>query len=133
MLVTNDSVTIVRGIVLADRLDLMEDLAVQTGGTFLTKEMGVNIRTVTRDMLGTAEYAKITKQHTLIMGAGGDPAAVQAKVNELRYLVEYTDYAFNQHRSGRLPTMPVWRGALRRQSSLQTTGYRLRRGERLLY
>lgn len=76
----------------------MEDLAVQTGGAFITKEMGMNIREVTRDMLGTAEYVKVTKQRTLIVGAGGDPAAVQARVNELRYLVEHTDYAFNQER-----------------------------------
>lgn len=76
----------------------MEDLAVQTGGTFITKEMGVNIRQVTREMLGTAGYVKVTRNRTLMMDPGGDPAAVQAKMNELRYLVEHTDYAFNQQR-----------------------------------
>lgn len=38
----------------------MEDLAVQTGGTYITKELGENIREVTRDMLGTAAYVKVT-------------------------------------------------------------------------
>lgn len=76
----------------------MEDLAVQTGGTFVTEQLGVDIREVTRDMLGTAKCVKVTRDRTVITGAGGDPAAVEDRVKELRYLVEHTDYAFNKER-----------------------------------
>lgn len=76
----------------------MEDLAVQTGGTYITKELGENIREVTRDMLGTAAYVKVTRQQTIITGAGGNPDMVQNRIQELQYLVGHTDYEFNRQR-----------------------------------
>lgn len=76
----------------------MEDLATQTGGTYISKELGSEIREVTREMLGTAKYVKVTKRQTLIMDAGGDPIAVENKIKELKYLVENTDYEFNRDR-----------------------------------
>ena len=74
----------------------MEDLAAQTGGVFITKELGMDIRDVTRDMLGSAEYVKVTKNQTVITGAGGDPAAVESKIREIRSLIDNTDYVFNK-------------------------------------
>lgn len=76
----------------------MEDLAVQTGGTYITKELGENIREVTRDMLGTAAYVKVTRQQTIITGAEGNPDMVQNRIQELQYLVGHTDYEFNRQR-----------------------------------
>ena len=76
----------------------MEDMAVQTGATYITKAMGLNIREITRDMLGSAAYVKVTRHQTVITGAGGDPAKVQDRVNELKYLVAHTDYEFNRER-----------------------------------
>ncbi|MCD8217848.1 MAG: chaperonin GroEL [Clostridiales bacterium] len=76
----------------------MEDMAIQTGGTFITKEMGMDVRKCTLEMLGTAEYVKVTKQQTVITGAGGDPAAVEDRIRELRYLVDHTEYEFNRER-----------------------------------
>ncbi len=76
----------------------MEDMAVQTGGSYISNELGTEIRKVTREQLGTAGYVKVTRNQTLIMNAGGDPAAVEEKVKELRYLVEHTDYEFNRER-----------------------------------
>ncbi|MCC8150699.1 MAG: chaperonin GroEL [Lachnospiraceae bacterium] len=76
----------------------MEDMAIQTGGTFITKEMGMDVRKCTLEMLGTAEYVKVTKHQTVITGAGGDPAAVEDRIRELRYLVDHTEYEFNRER-----------------------------------
>ena len=76
----------------------MEDLAVQTGGVYISAELGGNIREVTREQLGTAGYVKVTRHQTLIMDGGGDPAAVENKIKELNYLVEHTDYEFNRER-----------------------------------
>ena len=76
----------------------MEDLAVQTGGTYISKELGSSIREVTREQLGTAGYVKVTRHQTLIMNAGGEPAAVENQVKKLRYLAEHTDYEFNRKR-----------------------------------
>jgi len=76
----------------------MEDLAVQTGGTFITKAMGMNIRDITEDMVGRAGYVKVTRQHTLISDPGGDPQTVADRVAELRHLAANTDYEFNRER-----------------------------------
>ena len=76
----------------------MEDLAVQTGGAFITKELGMDIRNVTRDMVGTAAYVRVTKNQTIITGGGGDPAAVESRIAELRHIIETTDYEFNRER-----------------------------------
>lgn len=76
----------------------MEDMAVQTGATFVTGELGMNIRDVTRDMLGTAACVRVTKEQTVITGPGGDPEAVEEKIKELRHLVAHTDYGFNRER-----------------------------------
>ena len=76
----------------------MEDLAVQTGGTYISDKFGLDIRKVTREQLGTAADIRISKMQTVITGAGGDPEAVEKRTQELRYLVENTDYEFNKQR-----------------------------------
>ena len=76
----------------------MEDMAVQTGGVYVTAELGQDVRKVTRDMLGTAKHVKVTRQQTVITGPGGDPAAIEKRVQELRWLVEHTDYEFDRQR-----------------------------------
>lgn len=76
----------------------MEDLALQTGGVYISKEMGLNIRNVTREMFGTARHVKVTRTQTVITGAGGDPKQIENRIQELRYLSEHTDYEFNRNR-----------------------------------
>lgn len=76
----------------------MEDLALQTGGVYITSELGFHIRKVTREMLGTAHYVKVTGKQTMITGPGGDPEKIQKRIQELRYLSEHTDYDFNRNR-----------------------------------
>lgn len=73
-------------------------MAVQTGATYITKKLGITLRDVKLEMLGRAEYVKVTKNRTVITGAGGAPAAVEERVKELRYMVENTDYEFNRKR-----------------------------------
>ena len=76
----------------------MEDLAVQTGGTYITKDLGMNIREVTRNMFGPAEYVKVTSRQTVITGPGGNPEEIRNRINEIRYLIDHTDYDFNKKR-----------------------------------
>lgn len=76
----------------------MEDLAVQTGSTYITRDMGMNIRDVTGDMVGRAGYVKVSRNHTIIRDPGGDPAAVAERVAELRHMAANTEYEFNRER-----------------------------------
>ena len=76
----------------------MDDIAVQTGGMYVSEEMGLSIRDVTREMLGSADRVKVTRKRTIISGGHGDPAAIEKRVAELRYRAENTDYEFNRKR-----------------------------------
>ena len=76
----------------------MDDLAVQTGGVYVTEEAGMSVREVTRAELGAAEYVKATSKRTVITGEAGDPDVVAARVAELRYYAENTEYEFNRKR-----------------------------------
>lgn len=80
------------------RIWRLQDLAIQTGGRFVSKEAGDTLSDVTTDDFGTAGYVQVAKQQTVIIDAGGDPEAVQQRINELRYLVENTEYEFNRER-----------------------------------
>lgn len=76
----------------------MEDMALQTGGMYITKELGLHIRDVTRAMLGTAQKVVVTQNRTTIIGPGGDPVLVEKRIQELRYFAKNTDYEFNAER-----------------------------------
>ncbi len=76
----------------------LDDIAVQTGGMFLSEEMGLSVRDVTRDMLGSADRVKVARKRTIISGGHGDPEAVERRVSELRYRAENTEYDFNRKR-----------------------------------
>ena len=76
----------------------MDDLAVQTGGLYITDEAGLSLRDVTRDMLGEAECVHVDGRRTTIMGGKGDPDVIKARVDQLRYYAENTEYDFNRKR-----------------------------------
>ncbi len=76
----------------------MADMALQTGGIYVTKDLCLDIRNVTRDMLGTAQKVTVTQNRTTMIGPGGDPVLVENRIKELRYYAENTDYAFNAQR-----------------------------------
>lgn len=76
----------------------MDDLAVQTGGLFVSEEMGLSLRDVDRAMLGSAAHVLVERNRTTITGGTGDPAKVKERADQLRYYAEHTDYEFNRKR-----------------------------------
>jgi chaperonin GroEL len=76
----------------------LDDIAVQTGGMFVSEAMGLSIREVTREMLGSAERVKVTRKRTIISGGQGDQEAIDRRVAELRFRAESTEYEFNRKR-----------------------------------
>ncbi len=76
----------------------LDDLAIQTGGAFVATEAGMSLRGVTRDMLGSAERVVVTSRTTTIVGGGGDPKAIQDRIDQLRYYAKNTEYEFNRQR-----------------------------------
>ena len=80
------------------RIWAMEDLAIATGGVYVTDALGMNVRDVTEEMLGTARHVTVEARQTVINGGGGDPKRIAAREAELRHQIETTDYAFNRER-----------------------------------
>ncbi len=76
----------------------LDDLAVQTGATFVTSDAGMSLRGVTREMLGSAERVTVTARQTAILGGAGDPKAIEDRISQLRYYAANTDYEFNRQR-----------------------------------
>ena len=76
----------------------LEDLAIQTGGRFISKEAGDLLKDVKKEDLGKASFVKVSKNQTVITGGGGDSAEIDFRIRQIRKLIETTDYEFNKER-----------------------------------
>ena len=70
------------------RKAMLQDIAILTGGTVITEEMGRKLDSVTIDDLGRAESVVSTKDDTTIVGGKGDPKAIKARVEQIRVEIE---------------------------------------------
>lgn len=80
------------------RLACMEDLALQTGGTLISKSMGHTLRQATLSQLGAAQSVRIDRKQTVICGGCGDKAKIHEKIQGLRTMIARTDYEFNKNK-----------------------------------
>ena len=56
---------------------MLEDIAVLTGGTVISQEVGLELKEATMDMLGRAKTVKVQKENTIIVDGMGDPNAIK--------------------------------------------------------
>ena len=80
------------------RKEMLKDIAVLTGGTVITEELGLDLKETTLDMLGTARQVQITKENTIIVGGGGDQAEIKARVAQIRAGIETTTSDFDREK-----------------------------------
>ncbi len=80
------------------RVAMMEDIAILTGGTFISDTFGHVLSETTLDMLGSADSVKIDNRNTVIAGGHYDPAVLKEKTDSLKRLIELTDYEFKNKR-----------------------------------
>ena len=73
------------------RKAMLQDMAILTGGQVISTEIGLKLDQVTIDMLGKARRVVITKDHTTIVDGGGDKAAVNSRVSEIRKEIDAAD------------------------------------------
>ena len=66
------------------RKAILQDLAILTGGTVVSEELGLKLEKVRLAQLGKADRIKVEKEATTIVGGGGDKKAVEARIEELR-------------------------------------------------
>ena len=88
------------------RKEMLQDIAILTGGTVISEERGFTLENATPDMLGHAEKITITKENTTIVGGKGDKAAIAERAEGIRKQIEKTTSDYDreklQERLGKL-------------------------------
>jgi chaperonin GroEL len=80
------------------RKAMMEDIAILTGGTFITEDLGIKLENVKLDQLGRAEKVVIEKEHTTIIGGKGKPEAIQGRIQQIRKQIETTESDYDREK-----------------------------------
>ena len=73
------------------RKAMLQDMAILTGGTVISEEIGLKLETATVDLLGRARRIVVTKDATTIVDGGGTPADVSGRVAQIKREIEDTD------------------------------------------
>jgi len=80
------------------RKAMLEDIAILTGGTVISEELGYDLKTATIDMLGNARTVKVGKENTTIIEGIGDQKAIADRVNQLKAQIEDTTSEFDKEK-----------------------------------
>ena len=80
------------------RKEMLQDIAVLTGGTVITSELGLELKDTTIDQLGTARQVKVEKENTIIVDGAGDKDAIRGRVNQIRQQIETTTSDFDREK-----------------------------------
>ena len=74
---------------------MMEDIAILTGGTFITSELGLNIEEANLDMLGSAEKVTIGKDNTTIVNGSGNSDDIKTRIEQIKAQIENTESEYD--------------------------------------
>jgi chaperonin GroEL len=80
------------------RKAMMEDIAILTGGTFLSEDLGVKLENVTLDMLGRAKKVKVAKEKTTIVEGLGKKSAIEGRVAQIKKQIEETESDYDREK-----------------------------------
>jgi len=80
------------------RKAMMEDLAVLTGGTVISEEVGFELKETTIDMLGKADVVKVDKENTTIIGGAGSKKDISARIASIRSQLDVTTSEFDKEK-----------------------------------
>jgi len=88
------------------RKEMLEDIAIVTGGQVVSEEKGMKLENVELEMLGRARKVISTKENTIIVGGKGKKADIEARINQIKREIETTESEFDkeklQERLGKL-------------------------------
>ncbi len=80
------------------RKEMLEDIAILTGGTVVSDEKGLTLENATLDMLGSAEKVSIDKDTTTIVNGEGDKDAIQARIGQIRMQIDKTTSDYDREK-----------------------------------
>jgi chaperonin GroEL len=80
------------------RKEMLEDIAILTGGTVISTDMGMELKQATLDMLGSARQVKVSKENTIIVDGAGSAENIKARVAQIRGLIENTTSEYDKEK-----------------------------------
>ena len=80
------------------RKAMLQDIAILTGGTVISEELGLELKDATLAQLGRAKSVKVQKENTVIVDGEGDKAAIAARVSQIRGQIEETTSDFDREK-----------------------------------
>ncbi|MGI6020800.1 MAG: chaperonin GroEL [Lachnospiraceae bacterium] len=80
------------------RKDMLQDIAILTGGKVISEEVGLELKDATLDMLGRCKSIKINKENTVIVDGLGNKADIDARVGQIRALIEETKSDYDKEK-----------------------------------
>ena len=80
------------------RKDMLQDIAILTGGTVISDEVGLELKSATIDMLGQAKSVKVTKENTIIVDGLGKKDAIAQRTEQIKAQIEETKSSFDKEK-----------------------------------
>jgi chaperonin GroEL len=80
------------------RKAMLEDLAVLTGGTMISEDLGIKLENVTLDMLGRAKKISITKENTTVVDGAGQKSDIEGRVTQIKAQIEETTSDYDREK-----------------------------------
>jgi chaperonin GroEL len=80
------------------RKAMLEDMAILSGGQFISEDLGIKLDNVTPDMLGSVQRIVITKENTTLVGGKGDRAQIEGRLRQIKQQIESTDSSYDKEK-----------------------------------
>ena len=80
------------------RKEMLQDIAILTGGQVISEELGYELKSTTVDMLGRARQVKVTKENTTIVDGSGDKQAIKDRVSQIRAQIAVTTSDYDKEK-----------------------------------
>ncbi len=80
------------------RKEMLQDIAILTGGEVITSDLGLELKDTTVAQLGRAKQVKVTKENTIIVDGAGEKEAIAARVNQIKSQIETTTSEFDKEK-----------------------------------
>ncbi|MBQ9131596.1 MAG: chaperonin GroEL [Clostridia bacterium] len=80
------------------RKEMLQDIAILTGGQVVSSEVGLELKDASLEMLGQARQIKVNKEHTIIVGGAGNSTEIQARIAQIRNAIVETSSDFDREK-----------------------------------
>ncbi|QQY80136.1 chaperonin GroEL [Keratinibaculum paraultunense] len=80
------------------RAEMLQDIAILTGGQVISEDLGYDLKDVTIDMLGKARRVKVDKENTVIVDGEGSQSAIEDRIKQIKVQIEETDSEFDKEK-----------------------------------